>query len=77
LLQAPNAQRRQYDSFGIADQCRSGTDVADASQSRAWLDEHRIATLHVAGNRASQAPQIAELVNAVLELAQRDTFSGS
>ena len=77
MLQAPNAQRRQYDSFGIADQCRSGTDVADASQSEAWLDEHRISTLNLAGNHASQAPDIAQPVNTVLELAQRDTFSGS
>jgi ABC-type uncharacterized transport system ATPase subunit len=77
LLQAPNAQRRQYDSFGIADQCRSGTDVADASQSRAWLDEHRIATLNVAGNRASQAPEIAQLVRAALELRLRDAHSFS
>ena len=72
MLQAPNAQRRQYDRFGIADQCRSGTDVADASQSEAWLDEHRIATLNVAGNRASQAPEIARLVGAVLELVLQD-----
>ena len=72
MLQAPNAQRRQYDSFGIADQCRSGTDLADASQSEAWLGKHRIATLNVAGNRASQAPEIVQLVGAVLELALHD-----
>ena len=43
-----------------------------ARQLRAWLDEHRIATLNVAGNRASQAPEIAQLVRAVLELALQD-----
>ena len=49
-------------------------DVPDqaARQLRAWLDEHRIATLNVAGNRASQAPEIAHLVRAVLELALQD-----
>jgi hypothetical protein len=44
---------------------------------QAWLDEHRIATLHVVGNRASQAPRVAMLVDAVLELALQGTFSGS
>ena len=43
-----------------------------ARQLQAWLEEHRIATLNVAGNRASQAPEIAQLVNAVLELALED-----
>ena len=35
----------------------------------AWLDEHRIATLNVAGNRASQTPGISAFVAAVLERA--------
>jgi hypothetical protein len=48
-----------------------------AQQLRAWLDEHRIATLNVAGNRASQAPKIAQLVRAVLEQALRDASSRS
>ena len=43
-----------------------------ARQLRAWLDEHRIATLNVAGSRASQAPEIAHLVCAVLEMALQD-----
>ena len=43
-----------------------------ARQLRAWLDEHRIATLNVAGNRAGQAPENAHLVRAVLELALQD-----
>ena len=43
-----------------------------ARQLRAWLDEHRIATRNLAGNRASQAPEIAQLVGAVLELALQD-----
>ena len=48
-----------------------------AQQLRAWLDEHRIATLNVAGNRASQTPEVSQLVRAVLELALRDASSGS
>jgi hypothetical protein len=40
-----------------------------AGQLRARLDEHRITTLNAAGNRASQAPEIAQWVRAVLELA--------
>ena len=40
-----------------------------AARLRAWLNEHRIGTLNVAGNRASQAPGIAALVTAVLERA--------
>ena len=48
-----------------------------ARQLQAWLEEHRIATLNVAGNRASQAPRVAMLVDAVLELALQGTFSGS
>ena len=43
-----------------------------ARQLRAWLDKHRIARLKVAGNRASQAPEIAQLVRAVLEMALQD-----
>ena len=48
-----------------------------ARQLRAWLNEHRIATLNLAGNRASQAPEIAQLVRPVLELALEDAFRGS
>jgi hypothetical protein len=40
-----------------------------AARLRAWLAEHRIRTLNVAGNRASQAPGIAAFVTAVLERA--------
>jgi Circularly permutated YpsA SLOG family len=38
-----------------------------AARLRIWLAEHRIRTLNVAGNRASQAPGITAFVTAVLE----------
>src|SRR5262245_24147708 len=44
-----------------------------ARQLRAWLDEHRIATLNVAGNRACQAPEIAQLVRVVFQLALQES----
>lgn len=40
-----------------------------AAALRAWLSEHQIRTLNVAGNRASQAPGIEGFVKAVLERA--------
>jgi hypothetical protein len=43
--------------------------VAAAATLRSWLAEHRIRTLNIAGNRASQSPGIAPFVTAVLELA--------
>ena len=39
------------------------------SRLRAWIAEHDVRTLNVAGNRASQAPGIAAFVTAVLERA--------
>ena len=49
-----------------------------AARLRVWLNEHRIRTLNVAGNRASQAPGIAVFVTKVLERAlgmERKGFS--
>ena len=43
--------------------------VDAASRLRAWIAEHDVRTLNVAGNRASQAPGIAAFVTAVLERA--------
>ena len=42
---------------------------AAADRLLSWLTEHRITTLNVAGNRASQAPGIEWFVAAVLERA--------
>ena len=50
----------------------SDPDRARPIRLRAWLAEHRIRTLNVAGNRASQAPGIAAFVTAVLERALGD-----
>ena len=45
-----------------------GSDPIDAAgKLRAWIAEHSVRTLNVAGNRASQAPGIAAFVTAVLE----------
>ena len=44
-----------------------GDGDAAAAALRSWLAEHRIRTLNVAGNRASQAPGVAAFVTAVLE----------
>ena len=44
-----------------------GKPTSAAASLRAWLNEHWIRTLNVAGNRASQAPGISALVTAVLE----------
>ena len=41
--------------------------IGAAGVLRAWIAEHGVRTLNVAGNRASQAPGISALVTAVLE----------
>lgn len=41
--------------------------AAAADTPSAWIAEHCVNTLNVAGNRASQAPGIAEFVTMVLE----------
>ena len=46
--------------------------VDAAGRLRAWIAEHDVRTLNVAGNRASQAPGIAAFVTAVLERALGD-----
>jgi Circularly permutated YpsA SLOG family len=46
--------------------------VEAAHRLRAWIAEHDVRTLNVAGNRASQAPGIAAFVTAVLEQALGD-----
>jgi Circularly permutated YpsA SLOG family len=43
--------------------------IGAAGLLRAWIAEHGIRTLNVAGNPASQAPGIAAFVTAVLERA--------
>ena len=55
----------------------SEEDETFRSEFRSWLDKHQIPILNVAGNRASQTPEIADLVRAVLELVLLDRSSGS
>jgi hypothetical protein len=51
--------------------------VEAADTLRAWIAEHRVKTLNVAGNRAGQAPGIVAFVTTVLEQALGTERAGS
>ena len=46
--------------------------VEAAGRLHAWISKHRLKTLNVAGNRASQAPGIVAFVTTVLERVLAD-----